>query len=171
MEKTIESKVAETILQQAEEITVGSKTYYAAPPSIATLILVSEAVSRLPHRKLDGEKVMGEVLANAQDCRPLGEIAAILILGAKNGEETISVVEKRRKKCLWGIIRRTSSVKRERKRKDVLADEILADYSPQQLNDLIARLLTRMQIADFFGLTTFLTETNLLRQTKVEEEN
>jgi len=167
----LEKNVAATILQQPEEITVGKKTYYAAPPSIATLILVSEAVSRLPHKALDAEKVTGEVLANAQDCRPLGEIAAILILGAKAVNEAVPVYEKQRKSYLWGLIHRTRQKAVLHNQKDVLADEILANYSPQALNNLIAQLLKRMQIADFFGLTTFLTEVNLLRQTKVEEES
>lgn len=173
MTQSIEKKVAATVLQQPEEVVVGENTYYVSPPSVATLILVSEAVSRLPRRVLDSEKVMGEVLANAQDCRPLGEIAAILILGAKGIEKVVSEVETQRKKYLWGIVRRNvkKAVSRKINCKDALAEEILENFTPQQLNNLIARLLKRMQIADFFGLTTFLTEVNLLRQTKVEEES
>ena len=48
MPENIETKVAQTILQQPEEITVGDKVYKAAPPSAATLILASEAVARMP---------------------------------------------------------------------------------------------------------------------------
>ena len=36
------------------------------------------------------------------------------------------------------------------------------------LNNLVVMLLQKMELGDFFGLTTFLTEINLLRPTKVE---
>ena len=63
--KTIEEKVAETILQKDIEVTVGGKKYKAAPASTATLILASEAVSRLPEINLDPEKVVEESLSVA----------------------------------------------------------------------------------------------------------
>ena len=53
MPENIETKVAQTILQQPEEITVGDKVYKAAPPSAATLILASEAVARMPKIQLN----------------------------------------------------------------------------------------------------------------------
>ena len=83
MPENIETKVAQTILQQTEEITVGDKVYKAAPPSAATLILASEAVARMPKIQLDTERIVDEVLAIGKDCRPMGEIIAIMILGAK----------------------------------------------------------------------------------------
>ena len=63
-EKTIEQKAAETILQTPVEVKVGSKTYMTAPPSTATLILASEAVSRLPHVVLDPKNVVEESLSS-----------------------------------------------------------------------------------------------------------
>ena len=84
MNKTIEQTVAETILEQPFEVKVGEKSYQVAPASTATLILVSEAISQLPHIALDTEKVVEETLSIAKDCRILGDIAAILILGAKS---------------------------------------------------------------------------------------
>lgn len=167
--KTIEQKVADTILQRGEEITVGGKTYIAAPASTATLILASEAISRLPQGALDADKVMEESLAVAKDCRPLGEVAAILVLGAKHLTETVKerrTVEKRR---LWGLVRLTEEVEEERTidRKAGLAKELLEELSPHELYLLVARLLKRLEVGDFFGLTTFLTGTNMLRRTKV----
>ena len=170
MAENIEKKVADTILQREEQVIIGNKTYYTAPPSIATLILVSEAVSRLP--RLDGDNLMGDTLAKAKDCRPLGEIVALFILGAKAARETKSVTEKQRRTYLWGLIKRTATVTREVSRMDALADELLEALTPKELNLLTARLLQRMQIADFFGLTTFLTGVSLTRPTKVvESEN
>lgn len=168
--RNIEKQVAEAVLQQAEEIHIGNKTYYAAPPSIATLILVSEAVSRLPV-DLDPSNVIGETLSKAKDCRPLGEIVALFILGAKGAQETTEIAEKQRKKYLWGLIKRDATIKRSVRKIDVLANEVLEVLTPNELNLLTARLLQRMQIADFFGLTTFLTGVNLTRPTKVVEES
>lgn len=171
MPKKIETKVAETILQQAEEITVGDKVYKTAPPSAATLILASEAVARMPSIQLDTERIVDEVLSIGKDCRPIGEIVAILILGAKGLTEsrtTVRTIEKRR---LWGLIKHTAQVEVEEviDHKAILATSLLEDITPRELHSLAARLLQRSQIADFFGLTTFLTEINLLRQTKEVE--
>ena len=150
MGKTIESKAAKTILQKPETIKVGNETFEVAPPSTATLILLSEAVSKLPNYKLDEDRLFTEVLATAQDCKPLGEIGAILILGAKR-------INERRK--LFGIINRKSE-------KDRLSQKLLTDLTPRELNDVIAKILQSLEIGNFFGLTTSLTEVNLLRQTR-----
>ena len=168
--KTIESKVAAAILQQGEEVTVGAKTYTVAPASTATLILASEAVSRLPQVTLDPAKVVEESLSIAKDCRPLGDIAAILILGAKHLTEVVKTRQTVRKRRLWGLIRWETKEEVEYivDRKAELATELLENLSPQELNGLVVRLLKKMELGDFFGLTTFLTEINLLRRTKVE---
>lgn len=150
MGKTIESKAAKTILQKPEIIKVGNETFEVAPPSTATLILLSEAVSKLPDYKLDEDRLFTEVLATAQDCKPLGEIGAILILGAKR-------INERRK--LFGIINRKSE-------KDRLAQKLLTDLTPRELNEVIAKILQSLEIGNFFGLTTSLTEVNLLRRTR-----
>ena len=81
--ENIESRVADTVLQRPEEIKIGDRTYTVAPPSVATLILVSEAVSRMPAIDIDRNRIVQGTLAGAKDCRPLGEILAIMILGAK----------------------------------------------------------------------------------------
>lgn len=168
-DSNIEKKVAETILQQPAEIHIGKKTFYAAPPSVATLILVSEAVSRLP--ELSNDNIMGETLTKAKDCRPLGEIVATYILGAKAVNDTVEVKRKMQRRYLFGLIKRTTTVKQTVSRKDALADEVLETLTPKELNLLTAQILQQMQIGDFFGLTTFLTGVNLTRPTKVVEEN
>lgn len=169
MKKTLEQKAAETILQKAAEVTIGNFTYEAAPPSIATLILVSEAVSRLPQRKLDRSALVSECLDIAKDCKALGDIAAILVLGARAyNEKTYSPEEAQQKRGF--LQRRRKEDADVRTRGEILAEEILNTLNPHELYDLIAMLLQRMDLGDFFALTTFLTEVNLLRQTKVETE-
>lgn len=161
MNKTIEQTVAETILEQHQKIDIGGKQYYIAPPSIATLILVSEAIARLPKQNFNPEKIVQESLNYAKHSRILAEIAAIIILGARKylGRE-----KDRKKQSKWCLFRRNRH-KRDIKR---LTDEIIFNMSPRELNTLFARVLKTMELSDFFGLTTFLTEINLLQQTKVE---
>lgn len=185
--KTTEQRVADTILQQPHKVTIGLTTYAVAPPTVATLILASEAISTLPHINMDNDNIVEEALSVAKDCRPLGEIMAIIILGAQGLKEKRTVKEDvvrevprtASKSYLWGLIKRpvevsekrTESVERvvEIDRKKELADEILNTYTPRELHTLFASLLKDLQIADFFALTTFLTGVNLLRPTKVEE--
>lgn len=165
MEKTIEQKAAQTILQEPEVVSIGGKTYNVAPPSVATLILVSAGISRLPHIRLDEKRVAEEVLSVAKDCRELGNIAATLILGAKQVNE---IVEKRR--GLWGFLGTRRTVKRRETKMERLSRELLEETSPRDLHNMIAQLLMKMQVSDFFGLTTFLTGINLMRPTKVGTE-
>lgn len=169
-ENTIEQMVAETVLEKPLEVKVGEKTYQVAPASTATIILASEAISQLPHIVLDTEKVVEETLSVAKECRILGDIAAILILGAKNiiGKKKVQQIKEKRYLC--GLIRRQHTVEIEITidRKAELAKELLEDVSPRELNLTVSKILSRMQIADFFGLTTFLTELNLLHPRKVE---
>ena len=113
MPENIETKVAQTILQQPEEITVGDKVYKAAPPSAATLILASEAVARMPKIQLNTERIVDEVLAIGKDCRPMGEIVAIMILGAKGLTETRKTVKTVEKRRFWGLIKEAEQVEVE----------------------------------------------------------
>lgn len=168
MEKTIEERTANAILQQPEDIKVGDKTYKVAPPSLATLILVSEAVSRLPVIKLDDKKVMQETLSVAKDCRELGNIAAILIIGAKHINDEVKRQQTKRRSLLWGLFHTTRTETIIETRKEALSRELLEDVTPRELHDIIAQILLQMEVGDFFGLTTFLTEINLTRKTKVE---
>lgn len=158
-QQMIEQKAAETILEKKVSVNIGEKTYEVASPSVATLIMVSEAVARLPHVALDPEKVVEECLSVGKDCRALGEIAAILILGAKG-----CMPQPAEKPFLWGLFSLKGSVSPV----EVLQDEILMHLSPSDLFSLITKILGTMELSDFFGLTTFLTEINLLRQKKVE---
>lgn len=168
MEKTIEQKVAEAILQKEVKINIGGKEYTAASPSTATLILVSEAVSLLPHTKLDPDNVVGDCLSIAKDCRALGDVAAILLVGAHHINDIIRTPHTEEKRCLWGLFKYKRTVIREESKKKATARELLETLKPSELNALIAQLLQGMELGDFFGLTTFLTEINLLRRTKVE---
>ena len=170
MEQTIETKVARTILQQPEEVCLGGKTYKIAPPSVATLILASEVVSRLPRIHLNEDKVVEETLSIAKDCRELGDLLAILILGAKHIDDKVERRETQKKRHLWGLFHTTRTVTVTETAKEALSRELLENATPRELHNAVAKIIGKMQVGDFFGLTTFLTEVNLIRPTKVVTE-
>ena len=108
---TIESRVASAILERnVGNIEIEGVTYEIAPPSIATLIVVSEFIASLPIvEKVEKTEIVNSVLHHARFFRPLGDIAATLILGAKSlTEERVVVQEKR---YLFGLIKRKSKKK------------------------------------------------------------
>lgn len=170
MNNTIESQVAAAILEKdIAEMEIEGKTYKIAPPSIATLILVSEIVSRFPivEQDVPKEKVLYYVLHYAKQFGALGEMVAVLILGAKGlTEERMETVEKR---YLFGLIHR----KRERKvtidKKSELAKLILDNVRPSVLFNLVVKRLNQLEITSFFGITTSLSEANILKPTKEVE--
>lgn len=164
---TTEEKAAKTILQQTEEMEIGGKKYTIAPPSVATLILASEVVSHLPQEKLNDDQIIEETLSIAKDCREIGDLAAILILGAKHINDKVERREKRRRSLLWGLIHTERTETVTESAKEALSRELLENVTPVELHAAIARIILKMQVGDFFSLTTFLTEINLIRPTKV----
>lgn len=159
----MESKVAETLLQKEKYVELSGRKFYYRPASVATLVLVSEAVSRLPEHSMKKETMVSDVLGYAKHCRPLGDIGAILLLGAKESMRRVKVKERR--KGMLGFLGFKES--RETTMGAKLAEDLMTNLTPRDLNTLIATILADMQIGDFFGLTTFLAEVNLTKPTKV----
>lgn len=158
--ETVEKKVSETILQKMKEVVIDGVTYKVAPPTAATLILMSEEISKLPNLEMDQNNSVLEVLSNAKDCKNLGDILAICIIGSKN----ISKQKEITKKYFFGLIKVKKIINYDNKKE--LANKILNTMSPSELNLMFANLLRGMQIADFFGITTFLIGVNVLKKTK-----
>lgn len=159
--ETIEEHAGKTILQTPKTVIIGGEEYKVAPPTMATLIMVSEIISTLPQVKLDAKDIVNESLFVARYCRPLGDVLAVLILGAKGltSEETES--------RSFFFVRKTRTVLVDRKAK--LAQRIMEECSPHELYSLVVDILSEMQISDFFGLTASLIEVNLLRKTREAE--
>lgn len=169
----LEKLVTDAILQRASDVIVIDGTEYPiAPPTPATLILVSELVSKLPVVNRQTDNILLEVLSIAKDLSVIGKIAATLILGAKR-------IKERRYKT----ITHTSETKRWSWRKfrfvvdratttemalevDYLAELILNEVTNETLVKLVSKRLGLMQIGDFFELTTFLSEANHLKRTR-----
>lgn len=177
-DKTIEQKVAETILERkAEVLTLDGTDYEIAPPTLATIIMTSELVSLLPKINLESKDLLNEVLRNARYCRTLGKIAAVLILGAKRVQEnrlvtpaTPSQEKPGGLKRIFRSARRNASGKKMIREVDYLAQIVLNELSPVTLQAILNRRLIDMQIADFFALTTSLTTANQINPTREVDE-
>lgn len=164
---TIENRVASVILEKPiGSICINGKEFKIGPPSLATLILVSEIISTLPivENTDDKEKRTFSVLRYARDYRPLADIAAILILGAKNlteiQEKTIT------KKYLFGLFKKEKKITEVVDNKALLAKEILYNVSPSEIFNLIVKQLKENEASSFFVITTSLSEANLLAPTR-----
>lgn len=184
--ETIEKAVADAILERAtDRLTIDGHEFEIAPPTPATLIMISELVSTMPAVNKDADNIMYEVLGTAKDLRVIGKIAAVLILGAKRIKEQreIKTAETEEAKTIkqrrwsWRKFRHVE-VKAEVKAKkaptsqyeaDWLADKILYEVTPQTLLKIVAKRLGQMQLADFFELTTSLSAANLAKRTKEVE--
>ena len=172
--QTIESKVAAPIAT----IELEGVKYNIAPPSISTLILVSEIISTLPQvDDVPKDKIVFSALHHAKDFKQLGDIVAVLILGAKGLTETVTrkVVKKRffgliksEKEEIITIDRKAELSKLDRKAE--LSKLVLDNIRPSVMLNIIVRRLNDLEIGDFFGITTSLAEANILSPTK-EVEN
>ena len=147
--KTIQQRVAETVLQRPMTFALGRRTYKAAPPTIGTLILVSDMLSRMPDLHLDGADVFRSTLRAAKDSSYLPEICATLILGAKGID---------RKEFIW--FGRTRLAR--------LTERIRREASPAEVSRAISEIVAGMGVGDFFAISTFLQGLNLTKPTKVE---
>lgn len=161
MEKTFESMTADTLLQRVQSITIGGVEYVVAPPTLATLVLVSEEVSYLPQVVLDPAKHVEDALREARNFRTLADVMAILILGAKR----LTIEEEYTTRVL-GIF------KRKRKRVVNMKQRVAEAMMNVELSELLVALTTilkMMQTEHFFAIATFLTSINLTKPTKVAE--
>lgn len=156
MAESIRKKTAETILETPTRVKVGEKEYDVAPPTCATLIEVSRRIPDVPLVETMGDMV-NEGLAAAKDSRPIFEIVAVLILGAKavrRGEKV--------KTGRWPF-------RRTRSRLEALTEELMYECSPAQIKALCGEILARMEVKDFFEFTASLQEVGLIQMTREAE--
>lgn len=165
MERTIEQRVASAILEKAtSSIEIGGESYPIGDPCMATLILVSELISTLPVvEKVPNEQVVYSVLRHAKDFKPLGELCAILILGAGNLTEEREITECER--FCW-VFRRKTKRRVVFDRKAALAREISLNVRPSVIFNCIISRLQDMEVAHFFSIITSLSEANILKPTR-----
>lgn len=166
----IQARVADELLQVPETFSFGGIKYTIAPPTFGTLSRVSAMLTRIPAAVEIPEKgkEFETIVASAHKYGIVPRIVAMLILGAKEAEKpdtstregNISFLGIRRKKRR-GIVQRTKL--------DALAEKLDLEASPSELKNAIAPLLERLELKDFFVLTTFLHRLNVTKPTKVEE--
>ena len=154
--KDVQTKVSDTILQRPTDAKLGGKVYRVAPPSVGTLIMVSEKISQLPEDLVTRKgREKQDILAAAKDYGIIPEIIAILILGAKEMNYTgrnplVRRRKERRYERLVGVIRDTAS--------------------PEEVEDVIVPMLSSLQLDSFFVVTTYQQGINVTKPTKVETE-
>lgn len=166
---SVESRVASAILERAvTSLEIDGKQYDIAPPTLATLILVSEIVSMLPvvdKTKIEAADRIYSALHNARHYKRIGEIIGVLILGAKN------VIEKREieiKPRRWFGLRRRKTEIRNVNRAVELGEQIMLNVRPSLIYELIIKLLQQNEITTFFAITTSLSAANIIKPTKEE---
>lgn len=176
---TIEQSVADTILgNPIGTASINGKDYRIEPPTTATLIMVSALISQLPgiDPETPHEQIIPTLMTAAADCEPLGRIAATLILGAKRIRlEPIITIDTPATERRWSW-RHFRKIEKQVKRQipvfeiDYVAQEVLENMNPEQLNEFISKALSEAHLADFFVLTTSLRTKNLLTPTREVDE-
>lgn len=170
---SIESRVASAILQRRiASIGIDGKEYDIAPPTLATLILVSEIVATLPvvdKSKVEPENRLYSALHNARHYKRIGELIGVLILGAKNVTATEMIEVTTRK--FFGLIRRKKQIPRTYNRAVELGESIMMNVRPSLIYELIIKLLQQNEITIFFAITTSLSAANIIQPTKAEVVN
>ena len=150
----IESKTASTVLQDQFKVKVGTEVYKVAPPTLNTLIRVSELIAKLP--KEENQDVLIWSLDNAKQARVIGDIVATIVLGANNLDEEVVRV----KSFLGFRYKKKVSLYKE-----IKEQAIRMEYEP--LSSLLVGLFKEgLDVDSFFLLTTFLRGQNILKRTK-----
>lgn len=159
-QKHLEENVAEAILAAPLKINIGSESFEVARPSIRTLIMASKEIAKLPPMDKDVNTVL-KSLGYAKFAEPIGKILATFILGAKelNKKDVVN------RNYFFGLIRLKKSLKVDKLA--VLSERLLTDFTPRELFDAYAEIISLMDIGGFFGLTTSLLETNMTKATVV----
>lgn len=150
MKKRLESLAADIVFNRPVELVVKGRTFTFPRPTMATLIAASEVIAELPARKMNMKKMTTESMAIAPYTKPVGRVAAILLLGVSNSKSAFKKAAWRRKVRRYG-------------------DELMRTLTPEEMQDLIFKVLEEAKVGHFFGLTTSLLEVNLLRRTVAEE--
>lgn len=171
--ETLEKRVVDALLERDSDVLrIDGEEFPIAPPTVATLMLVSEVVAELPIVNGNADNALVEVLATAKDMGAVGKITAILILGAKRVHEkrmiTIREAEERWR-WTWRGLKKVLKPAQEVTEVEWLARKVLDEVSPKELLKIVQKRLLLLEVGDFFGLTTSLSEANQLRATREVE--
>lgn len=168
-EKTLQERVADTMLESPASVKIGERTYEVAPPSFGTLELVSAKLAEVPDiGDLSNESAEGKAVAMLSKAREFGvlpDLLAILILGSKHIRDKEKVVRTVRKGGLSGFFGAKEKVEEEVAVYDTMRQAIRDEVSPAQMAEVVPFLIGSLQLTDFFVLTTFLREISVTEPT------
>lgn len=170
MKDTVQGKVADEVLQRPEIIEIGWMSFCVPPPTTGTLIMVSEELARFPEIKMSEDTLVYDVLREARRCEGIGRAVATILIGAKRiheFEEKTKAKSEKRPCFLKRLFKETGEWKEEEHPVTALARDLLDNAGNRELQEAFAKLIQRMQLGDFFALTTFL---NAINQTKPTRE-
>jgi len=151
----VEKSVVDVALSRPTKVVVRGEEYEVPPLTLETILLASEAVASYV-QAMDSKNYVSEVFRTAREYKNIGDLLAIMILGADN---LIKVVEK--KILFWKY-----DIKIDEKK--ILSDKI-KKLTPEEYTLILTKLSKRKEIHDFFLLTTSLTEINILAPTREVE--
>lgn len=149
--KTIEQKVSDAITQAPLEVKIGRRTFFAQRPSSGTIVLVSKEISRLPATVIDFTNettVIQTGLGPARGYTGIGRIIATAIIGAKRLTSVLAPY--------WRLRFRR------------IARLAMVELAPPEQRAILKQIFGRMELSDFFAISTFLTEINLTKPREVE---
>ena len=165
----IEELIGETILQDSKPVEIkGVGTLTVAHPSVATLIEVSKTIGRLPVMpSIRGreQEALPFTLAHARDCAIIGDVVAVLLLGKKGISRKVDNCSRAKS---WKNNRFFRLFRKKVLLRTVLAQALLEEYTPEQLQAIIVECLGMQQVAFFLNIITSLNDANVLRQTRSE---
>lgn len=152
-DKTIERKVAETILQQPKKLKIGDMEYTLSKMTFATIVEMSAAVSELPDDISESKD--NPVVASLRYGRGYASAPSVLAVAMVSS--------------IWLMLGRFGSlVFRAKVRRKTR--KLAARHKSSELNEAAQRLMADTELAHFFALTTFLAGINMTKATKVENE-
>lgn len=160
----VEQKTAETILQKPLEVQAGGRTYQVARPTFGTLIEISPYVKQLPNiTEVKKEDLVPYILSVAGKYGTIiAKIAAILIIG----EQHIQYHTEKRLKSKFLCFKCYEKVSVSNA--DVLADELIKNASPKEMDYIINQALGYQDIGFFLSTIISLSAANVLEPTKTE---
>lgn len=158
-----EEKTADALLERSQPFALGGKTYELAPPTLATLILVSEELAKLPSEifAFDEETDSPVVVAlrTAHHAHGLSRALARIIVGARPKLSPWQRVQRvAHSICPW-LVSAPDVVER-------LAIEIESSTSIEALALSFIGLTHRLEVQDFFAFTTFLSAVRVTKPTR-----
>lgn len=151
MTKTaIEQEAAKTILQRNFNIMLGGKVFSVRPPSMATLIAMSEFLAEIPTIDIKDKNALSKAISDASHYEPVVDAIVAVVVGERK-PDTMNFLQRRRYD----------------RRKLRLRTLVMQKASIAEIEHAIVTIINSMELEHFFGVITFLAGLNLTKATKV----